>query len=462
MSTATNDTPYSPYPDGFRRRRGINWGTIGLMYASYYVCRYSFKFATPGLKEEYGYTNTQLADIWAIWSLAYGTGQLINGLLSDRIGGKKAMLIGAVGTIIVNLIFGFSSLVSVFSTFAMIYLVNGYFQAFGAPGMVKINAAWFRREERGTFAGIFGGIIQAGKAAIGALAPWILSGMVIFGHAFLPEGEWRWLFRIAPLFTIVAAVLMIINVRNTPDETEFRGVIEDEIDNSEGTTVAISDAFRTIFKNPFVWFYAFAYASTGAVRHSSDQLSNLFFQEQLGLDMTSAIPLMVAAFFIIEPFTGFFGSLISGWISDNKFKGKRAPVAMVLYFTEAIVITISAILLTQGLVEPGTFGVVVACCIMLAIALTVNSTHSIVGAAAPMDIGGKKYAGFAAGVIDSFQYYGSAIALFMTGRVLDATQDEHGWLFWFVIMAGFALVGGFTMLALARKQSRMQREGIPV
>ncbi|MFM8808818.1 MAG: MFS transporter, partial [Chthoniobacterales bacterium] len=96
------------------------------------------------------------------------------------------------------------------------------------------------------------------------------------------------------------------------------------------------------------------------------------------------------------------------------------------------------------------------CGILIMIALTANSTHSIVGAAAPMDIGGKKMAGFAAGVIDSFQYYGAALSLFITGRVLDATKAEHGWLFWYVIMAGFGVLGGISMLLVMRKHKRMQ------
>jgi len=93
------------------------------------------------------------------------------------------------------------------------------------------------------------------------------------------------------------------------------------------------------------------------------------------------------------------------------------------------------------------------------IALTANSTHSIVGAAAPMDIGGKKMAGFAAGVIDSFQYYGGAVSLFVTGRVLDATKAEHGWLFWYVIMTGFGLLGGLAMYLVRRKQTRLAASG---
>jgi len=36
---------------------------------------------------------------------------------------------------------------------------DGYFQSFGAPGMIKINAAWFNRNEREP-SRIFGFMIQ--------------------------------------------------------------------------------------------------------------------------------------------------------------------------------------------------------------------------------------------------------------------------------------------------------------
>ena len=129
---------------------------------------------------------------------------------------------------------------------------------------------------------------------------------------------------------------------------------------------------------------------------------------------------------------------------------------MFLYFLEAVVIGIAAVILLKGLVGPTTAGIIAGCVILLLIALTANSTHSIVGAAAPMDIGGKKMAGFAAGVIDSFQYYGAALSLIITGRVLDATKAEYGWTFWYAIMAGFGVIGGVSMFLVMRKQKRMK------
>lgn len=471
---AVAPTGRAQYPEGFRIRRGLNWGSLGLMYAAYYTCRYNFRFATPGMVEEFGFTTTQISDMLGIWSLTYGTGQLVNGLLADRIGGKTSMQIGAVGTIIVNLlmgllpllaiggglavaakyVFGAESIDTAFVAISLVWLVNGWFQSFGAPGMIKINAAWFRRSERGTFAGIFGFMIQLGQVASSKLSPLILSGLSL-GILVVAPGQWRWLFIIPPLISLAAVTFMSLAAKPTPDEAGFPGVIEDEIDNSAGVTVSLSDSFRTIFTHPLVWFYACAYACTGAVRTSSDQLAILYFQDQLGMDMKQNIPATVAWTLAAMPMAAVAGSLTSGWISDKFFRGHRSPVAMSLYFLEATVISISAVLLMRGLVGPTPAGILIGCGILIMIALTANSTHSIVGAAAPMDIGGKKMAGFAAGVIDSFQYYGGALSLFMTGRVIDATKAQHGWLFWYVIMAGFGLMGGAAMLLVMLKQRRM-------
>ena len=133
------------------------------------------------------------------------------------------------------------------------------------------------------------------------------------------------------------------------------------------------------------------------------------------------------------------------------FQGARSPVAMRLYFIEAGVITCAAIAMFAGLIKPGPLGVFFGGLFLVMISLTVNSTHSIVGAAAPMDIGGKKMAGFAAGVIDSFQYYGSALSLYLFSLFFKSA----GWAAWYPLMVLFAVSGGCCMFMVMRKQQRM-------
>lgn len=441
------DAPVIKYPAGFRPRRGLNWFIIGLLYASYYMCRYNFRFATPGMIADFGFSKSQITDILAAWSIAYGAGQMINGLFTDRIGGKAAMLIGASGTIIANLIFGFASFTGTISTFALIWLLNGYMQSFGAPGMIKMNAAWFNRTERGTFAGIFGFMIQMGQFAINSLAPVILAGFTV-GVWVVARGDWHWLFRIPPVITAIAAILLVIFVKETPEEAGYSGVVEHETGTEVRTS--LKESFVKIFTHPLVWFYAVAYACTGAVRNSSDQLMVLYFHDQLKLSLEDK-PTAVSWTLILMPLVAVLGSFSAGIISDKVFKGHRSPVAMTLYFVEAFVILIAAIVIAFGVVGPTPMGIFIGCLFLILVALTANSTHAIVGTAAPMDIGGPKMAGFASGVIDSFQYYGTAIALPITGRLI----ERFGWGIWYPTMASFGLIGGFAMLLVMRKQRRM-------
>lgn len=448
------------HPPGFKARRGLNWFTVGLLYAMFYMCRYNFRFAGPGMREEFGWTAGDISAIAAWFSIAYGTGQLFNGLFCDRIGGRASMLMGALGSIAITLVIGFSPWTSSFLAFAIMWMINGYIQAAGTPGMVKINAAWFNKEERGLFSGIFGFMIQSGQAMISMLAPWILNGFTFLAMIVAP-GQWRMLFCIPPLFLGLVAIWFYFVSAQSPDDAGFPGTIRDDVDNSAGTTVPVWESFKFVFSNPLVWFYAVAYGCTGAVRHAADQLSPMYFEDCLGFNMKTNLPPIAAFTLVLVPVVAVCGSVLSGWISDRFFKGNRYPVAMVLYFSEACVIASATTIMALGIIRPTTSGVLLGCLILVLIAITANSTHSIVGAAAPVDIGGKKMAGFASGVIDSFQYYGAAIGLFITGKLLDVSLPGN-YTVWFGLMTCFAFFGGCAMLSLLMRQTGRQTISIAV
>src|SRR5580704_6154185 len=99
MSETVSVTPILYHPKGFRARRGLNWGFLGLLYTSFYMCRYNLSIANGSISQEFAFTRTDMGAIITTALLAYAFGQIINGLLTDKIGGKRAMLIGATGTI---------------------------------------------------------------------------------------------------------------------------------------------------------------------------------------------------------------------------------------------------------------------------------------------------------------------------------------------------------------------------
>src|SRR5213083_2542337 len=415
-----DDSVFTKHPPGFRARRGLNWTFVGLLYTSFYTCRYNLAIANKSISDEFGFNKAQMGTIITTALLAYAFGQIINGLLTDRFGGKRAMLIGAAGTVIMNTIFGVASFWGLLWLFVVIRGIDGYMQSFGAPGMVKINAAWFRHTERGTFAGIFGFMINLGRFGIFKLGPALIAGFTFLSLIRVPPLHWRWLFWVPAGITLVVGTCMALIVRDTPEEANFPPVNPDE-ETGGRVHVKVFDVLKIIATNPVIWIVACAYACTGSVRQGIDQWFPRFMQEAHHLDYQST-QFQLLAFSI--PFVASVGSLISGFISDKIFRGRRAPVAAGLYFLETAVILIAAQLFTA------------------------NATHSILGTAAAMDIGGAKMAGFASGLIDSFQYFGGSLAGYFLGALLDRSWGNY-----FYFMAPFGLVGAVLMLSILGRVS---------
>src|SRR5215467_757790 len=82
----------------FLTRRFINWFPLGMTYAFLYMGRYNLTVSQGALgnlmtKEDFGW-------IFAIGTWVYGLSFLVNGPLVDRIGGKKGIIIAAIGSAI--------------------------------------------------------------------------------------------------------------------------------------------------------------------------------------------------------------------------------------------------------------------------------------------------------------------------------------------------------------------------
>ena len=431
-------------PLRFRLRRGANWVTIGLTYATYYLNRYNLSFCSSAICQAFGFNNAQYGAISSGRSWSYALGQFVNGLFADRIGGRRAMAIGGYGTALLNVLFGLGwyhrALGPMFGTlawFVVIRSIDGYLQAFGCPGMVKINAAWFARNERGGFAGVFGLMINIGRFATNTLIPIILAGFTIWSYT-LPAGSWQFAFFIPAGIMVVMTSVMLLVVAPTPEAAGHPGRIPlDPGDDLDQGPLPIGLIFRTITANRLVWLTAWAYFCTGVVRYGVDDWFPKYLHEVGKLDMRS-LAFQAVAWGV--PISATVGSIAAGYISDLLFNGRRAPVAIFLYVVETLVLLIGAQLHSLTAVD----------FILVLAAFTCNATHSVLGAAAPMDFGGRKMAGFAAGFIDSFQYIGAGLAGIGIGRFVDA----FGWNAWFYCMAPFGMLGGGLMIIMRRLEIR--------
>lgn len=442
-----------PRQTGFRLRRFRNWFFLGLLYAGFYLCRYNLSVVSPEFTHEFGFNKEQYGYVASGRDFGYAIGCFLNGLFTDGLGGKQAMAVGAVGTIILNLAFAavswfgfggstlFSSPTGAVVTAALLFFIitrtaDGYLQSFGAPGMVKINTAWFSRMERGKFAGIFGGMIQLGSWGVTALGGLLVTGFSIsvIGLVVAPQ-NWRSIFVVMPMLLGVILVFAMFAVRNHPEECGYSIKHDDEADGHDHKArLPLSVVFKTIAGNPLAWVNAGAYFATGFVRRALENFWVLYLLQVWSIDKHTDSYKWMA---LLLPLSAFVGSFTSGLISDTLAKGRRSPVAAGLYAIETLVILAALVVLKySNFASP-----FVACAFLVAISLTVNSSHSIIGTAVTMDIGGRKMAGFALGLVNSFQYVGAILAGFALGGLM----DRYGWTAFLWAMLPFSMLGTLLM-----------------
>jgi OPA family glycerol-3-phosphate transporter-like MFS transporter len=411
----------------FRRRRAANWLTLGFTYATMYMGRYNLSFANKALSDTYGWDKTQIGSIITVALTIYGVSALFNGPIADRIGGRKAMLIGVFGAVVFNIAFGLGAYIGFLGTgtlligyFATAWALNMYFQSYSALALIKVNSAWFHVRERGVFSAIFGSMIQSGRALI-----FVVGGIAV---ALLP---WQWVFFIPAGVMFAMGILTYRFVRDTPEETGHPAF--DTADASSGDTDKVDFKYlaRKVFTNPITLTIAASEFCTGFVRHGFEQWFPRYMQEAQHLALDSKLFQQGALVVVVA---GIIGAFAAGTISDWVFKSRRPPVAFIGYFLQLICLAIIWR-------SPGLEWIIGA---FVVNSFAISMVHSMLSGTASMDFGGRKAAASATGMFDGMQYIGGAAV----GSGMGWMLERWGWGVWGPSMIGFSLIGAILMLKL--------------
>ena len=456
----------SPIPDAFRDprfrgRRTQNWILIGLLYAFFYMTRYNYTAINAQLAELIGWRNTELGVFETVMPLVYGLSVFFNGPLADRIGGKRAFLIGAAGVFVMNWLFGATlffvdtpavwiadaavkggqrvsqaavltsglSSQSLLAIMATLWGINGYFQSFGALAIIKVNAQWFHIRERGSFSAVFGVLIRLGIILA-------FSGVPLLARLGLRYAFWIPATCVGLLFLLVWRF-----VENAPTDAGLPAV--DAGDGSgvdDGKPMKLGEVLRKVFANPAAWIIAGASMMVGIVRRSVvDAWYPKYFTETFSVpkhELGSYGPYQFAAWGIA--LLGICGGFAFGFSSDRIYGGRRAPVITYGFVGMAIML---ALLGVTGRLSLGPWAT--AACLMM-LSFFVNGAHGMISGASSMDFGGRKAAATAAGLFDGMQYLAAAFV----GMGVGSLVDHWGWGWWPFAPIPFALVGAFVVSRL--------------
>jgi OPA family glycerol-3-phosphate transporter-like MFS transporter len=416
----------------FRRRRVMNWLPLGLTYAFLYMARYNLKiskFAFEEMKAADGSAlmgNDDFGIIFTVGVWVYGSAFLLNGPLTDRFGGRKAILVGAGGSALANALMGLGawSLLSAgpghdfiarnfVAFYAVLYGINMYFQSFGAVAVVKCNAPWFHVRERGVFGAIFGILISLG---IYFAFDW---GYYIVGNIGLTE-----VFLIPAGLLATFWVLDFFLVQNSPGEAGFADFdTADASSGDDGPPLGVLQVFKKMLTNPIIVTIALVEFCSGFIRQAPMQWYRTFAKQTDGV-------LHLKGDFIYDHWgmflcvAGILGGVIAGIISDRVFQSRRGPVAALLYLG----VTLGSVLLyffyDTPVLELGSVTLSPAGVLAIAVSMCVIGVHGMLSGTASMDFGGRKNVGVAVGIIDGFVYLGTGVMSLTYGIVLPSEEFD--------------------------------------
>src|SRR5881628_661329 len=88
----------------FMLRRFINWFPLGMTYAFLYMGRYNLVVSKNALGSLMSIQD--FGTIFFVGTWVYALSFLVNGPLVDRIGGKKGIIIAAIGSSAANIVLG--------------------------------------------------------------------------------------------------------------------------------------------------------------------------------------------------------------------------------------------------------------------------------------------------------------------------------------------------------------------
>ncbi|HEX9473260.1 MAG TPA: MFS transporter [Steroidobacteraceae bacterium] len=415
-------------PALLRRYRAQLFAATWLSYAGFYLCRKVYAVLKHPLKEQFGLDDVHIAYPWTIYLIAYMLGQFLAAWLGKRMESRRVLAYGMCVAAACNIVLGAlvdSHVANVFSWMCVTMAIHGLAQATGWPHNVALFANWTRRSERGTLFGLWGTCYQLGAVAGKGLAGFLLGWL---GMAWSFYGSSLVLFAITIVFVMLA--------RERPQSVGLSLEDDAEPDVPAAAAGAAIPARQAPLPAGFIgsiMAMGLIYFGFKFIRYALDSWSTLILVEQFRISTTKAAYLSTAFDWI-----GFLGVIVGGLWSDRIPGARRTPV---IFWMTAGCFVFTTLMWLVGLSSPVLFVAMLGL-----IGFTAMGPDSLLSGACAMDIGSRRQAALAAGVINGLGSIGPIVQEPLIGWL----KETHGSQAVLLLLVGVVFLTTVATALLAR------------
>lgn len=366
--------------DTFRRYRIQLFVATWLSYFGFYVVRKVYAVVKLPLKEHFGLDDLQVAWPWTIYLVTYMLGQFLAAGLGRRMDSRRILIWGMSVAAACNLAIGVLVDSHIASPFLWICVTMGVFgvaQATGWPHNVALFANWTRKAERGTLFAVWGTCYQFGAVFGKGLAGFLLGWLGL-----------AWTFYGSGLVLLAFTAYFVWRARERPESVGLSLPDEAEPEDSpagpgaHARSRALPRAFIVAVVAMGLIYFGFKF-----LRYALDSWSALILAERFGLSASVSAYLSTAFDWV-----GFLGVLVAGYWSDRIPGARRAPV---IFWMTCGCLAATVAMWLVGLKSPVLFVLLLGLVGFMAM-----GPDSLLSGAAAMDVGSRRQAAVAAGVIN--------------------------------------------------------------
>ena len=388
----------------FLRYRQV--ATMLVVYALFYVCRLAFSATKKTLIEQNVYSAQEIGYVGAAMLWAYAIGKILNGFLADHANVKRFIGFGLFVTAFANLLVGFQMPALVL---IVVWFVNGFAQATGAPCCVVSLSRWFTKRERGTYYGIWSCSNNLGEAIAYVLTSVV---MVYVAKTYGADWGWRSGFWGAAFCGFCGIGLIKLFFKDSPESEGLPPVAvwkNEPVDATEKAAAGdVKRGQRIALANWAVWMIAISGGLFAASRYAIIDWGIFLLEVKKGYPNTTA-----ASIITLNSIVGAVSSFLSGIVSDRFFKGSRNELALIAGLMNVAGLSLMMLVPGQHLWVDVTA--------MVFFGLAVGILLTFLGGLMAVDLVPRIAAGAALGIAGLGNYLGAGIQSIVSGYFI--TKD---------------------------------------
>jgi sugar phosphate permease len=364
--------------------------TLIASYIGVYLCRKNLSVAVPILQQEWGLSKEQVGIVASVSTIAYAAGKFLFGPVTDRLGGRTALL----GSMSLVALFGFlGGLAPSLGALTVLYSLNRLAGSASWGAMVKMLPDWFSPSKLPFACGllslsfVFGGALATSVAGLVAH----LSRDSSFAVLSLPS---------------LVVVLLVIGCWLILPRGGSKLPAAKDSSASEFSLAKVAGLFKEL---RFLIILALSFTLT-MIRETFNFWTVDFIRTESGGNVSNALAAYVSTPFDI---CGALGIILMGWYFGRVGHKGRRNVLVAVLLALSVCLAVLPVFFNRGFwVLAGGVGLV---------GFLVYGPYSLLAGVFAVEVRGKAFAATVAGLVDGAGY----VAGVVRGPYLTCADDRR-------------------------------------